>query len=314
MNENWREARKLLNLVTSTIDCILHNRYDAYTRKPFYVELGTEVGPGASHTAEEIEKMLDMLLHKPELDRPETAAAFSALKEEHTHERLAAFLKQFVNIPLEAELALLELKEKSWEEILIWIDSYIYQRPYLEREMGKLVVEQREGFSSPGAREIERAFDTSPGELLSLYVVRKYARELKETFPQMVERAQLLRLIPTSKNVPNHVRRYLEEASRCHVYGNFLASLLLCRAAIEAAAKDRLRAKGFAQDLIGLATLEEVLRLALDKNVMDDARWQASEHVRKMANKAVHSGGVPDEHNCMHAYDVTRDILQRLYE
>lgn len=312
-NTNWKEARKLLNLPTSAIDCILRDRYEGYARKPFYVELGTEVGPGASHTAEEIEKMLDMVLRKPPWP-PKTAAAFLALKQEHTNERLAAFLKQLVNTPLEAEIALSELREAKWEEILVWIDSYIAQRPYLERKVGELIVEQREGFSSLGAREMESAIDSSSGEFLSLYVVRKYAQELKEAFPRMVERAQFLRLVPASKNVPNHVRRHLEEASRCYVYGNFLASLLLCRAAIEAATKDRLRARGFARDLIDLATLEAVLRLAFDKNVMDEATWQASEHVRKRANKGLHSAGLPDEHDCMHAYNLTRGILQHLYE
>jgi hypothetical protein len=62
---------------------------------------------------------------------------------------------------------------------------------------------------------MESAIDSSSGEFLSLYVVRKYAQELKEAFPRMVERAQFLRLVPASKNVPNHVRRHLEEASRC---------------------------------------------------------------------------------------------------
>jgi hypothetical protein len=227
VNEDWKEARKLLNLVTSAIDCILRNRYDAYSRKPFYLELGTEVGAGEAKTAEDIESRLAKLFDKPELYPPETAGAFLALREEHTQERLAAFLQVFVNVPVEAELALPELKTASWEEVLIWMDSYITQGPYLERKVGELVVEQREGFSSPGAQEMEGAVDTFPGEFLSLYVVRKYARELQEIFPHMVERAQLLRLIPASKNVPDHVRKYLEEASRCSIYGHFLASLLL---------------------------------------------------------------------------------------
>lgn len=315
MNANWEEARKLLNLVTSVIDCILRNRYDGCSRKPFYVELGTEVGPGASRTAEEIERMLEKFFRMPEHYPPETGAVFLALKKEQTRERLAEFLEQFVDVPVEADLALLELKEASWEEILIWIDSYIAQGPYLERKVGELVVERREGFSSPGAREMEAAVDTCPGEFLSLYVVRKYAAEFKERFPHMIERGQELRLIPAGKGVPDHIRHYLEEASRCFIYGHFLASLLVCRSAIEAAAKDRLRDNRYERELSEVEdSLKSILDLALEKGLIDKIIWGAAQDIRKMANKAAHPETVPDEGRCKWAFDTTRGILQHLYE
>ena len=87
-----------------------------------------------------------------------------------------------------------------------------------------------------------------------------------------------------------------------------------CRSAIEAATKDRLKKEGFAGELCGLGTLDAVLRLAFDKNVMDKVIWEASEDIRKRANRAVHSEGLPGENDCMMAYDITRGILQHLYE
>jgi len=315
MNANWKEARKLLNLVTSAIDCILRNRYDGYSRKPFYVELGTEVGPGASRTAEEVERMSEKFFRMPEHYPPETGAAFLALKKEQTRERLAEFLEQFVDVPVEADLALLELKEASWEEILIWIDSYIAQRPYLERKVGELVVKQREGLSNPGARELERSAEMSSPNVLSLYVVRKYAAEFKELFPHMVERAGDLQLIPAGKGVPDYIRHYLEEASRCFIYGHFLASLLVCRSAIEAAAKDRLRGNRFARELSEVEdSLVGILNLALEKGLIDKIIWLAADDIRKTANKAAHPEAVPDEGRCKSAFDATRGILQHLYE
>jgi hypothetical protein len=141
-NTNWKEARKLVALVTSAIDCILHNRYDAYSRKPFYLELGAEIGPGEAKTSEEIEGRLEKLFDKPEVNRPETSGAFLALRGEHTQEKLAVFLEAFVDVPVEADLALLDLKDASWEDVLIWIDDYVTQGPYLERKVGELIVEQ----------------------------------------------------------------------------------------------------------------------------------------------------------------------------
>jgi len=55
---------------------------------------------------------------------------------------LAVFLEAFVDVPVEADLALLDLKDASWEDVLIWIDDYVTQGPYLERKVGELIVEQ----------------------------------------------------------------------------------------------------------------------------------------------------------------------------
>ena len=54
--------------------------------------------------------------------------------------------------------------------------------------------------------------------------------------------------------------------------------------------------------------------MAFNKGVMDGARYQASEYVRKMANKAAHPETVLDEGLCKSAFDATRGILQHLYE
>lgn len=316
MNSNWKRADRLMKFITSAVDLILRNRYEV-RKNPLYIELGTEVGPGAARTTEEIKRMLGKLFHKAEYYPPETAAAFSALTKEHTQDRLAAFLKRFVDVPVEARLALLELKEASWEEILIWIDSYIASRgSYLERKIAEPIVEQREGFSSPGLGEMEHQFDIGSRNLFSLYTVRKYAAEFRDILPSMVERAESLRLISVSKNVPDYVRRYLEEASRCYIHGNFLASVLLCRSAIEAAAEDRLKKKGFARELraIGKERLKSILSLALEKGLMDKIFWMAADDIRKQANKAAHPQEVPGECECKRGFDETRRILQHLYE
>jgi len=217
---------------------------------------------------------------------------------------------------VEASLTVSELKEASWEEILIWIDSYIARGSYLERKIAEPVVEQREGFSSPGLGEMEHHFDVGSRDLFSLYTVRKYAAEFKDFLPNIVERAESLRLISASKNAPDDVRRYLEDASRCYIYGNFLASLLLCRSAIEVAAEGRLKNEGFARELraIGQERLKSILRLALEIGLMEKTFWMSADDIRKKANKAAHPDGVPGECDCKRAFDETRGILQHLYE
>jgi len=315
MKENRKKAEDLVKLVTSAIDLILRDRYEL-SKKPLYIELGTQVGNGASRSATEIEGILEKLFQKPELYPPETSAAFSALKKEHTQERLAAFLGRLVNIPMESHFALSELKEANWEKILIWVDSYIARGAYLEGKIAEPVVKQLVGFSSPSLRQIEHFLDSGSTGLFSLYTVRKYADELKDHFPLIVERAERLRLIPASKNVPDNVRRYLEEATRCCIYGHFLASLLLCRSAIEAATKDRLTKCGFEHEVRAIRQdpLKSILKLAFDKDLMDEALWKQADDIRAKANKAAHSPALPDERYCVEACDITRGILQHLYE
>lgn len=316
MKTNWKRAKDLAKLISSAVDLILRDRYEVVSNKPLQLELGAEVGPGAARTTGEIERMLDKLFRMPEYYPPETAAAFSALGKEHTRQRLAQFLGLFVDVPVEADLALLELKEASWEDILIWIDSYITQGSYLERKIAEPVVKQREGFSSPEMREMERHFDNGAPGLFSLYTVRKYASEFKEGFSGTVRRAELLRLIPAGNNVPDYVAAYMEEASRCFIHGHFVASLILCRSAMEAAAKGRLRDKGYARELreIKQDPLKSVLNLALEKRLIDKIIWRAADDIRKMANKAAHPESAADEDDCMRAFDATRGILQQLYE
>ena len=314
MDVNYqKEAESLTKLVTTAIDCILNDQYEVISKKPFQFELGTEIGPGAARTTEEIEGILEKLL--PEHYSPETASAFLALKEEHTPERLSVFLDNVLEDPHEASLALSELEDASWEEILVYIDSYFVHGPKLQRELGRLLVKEREGFSSPVGGEMEALLDRSSPGFLSLFVVRKYAAEFRDLFPRVVKRAELLRLIPAVENVPNHIRRYLGEASRCFIYGQFLASLFLCRSAIVAAAEDRLRKSGLDREVdeIKQDVLKNILKMAFDRGLMDETIWNAADEIRVTANNAIHSETLPDDRDSMKAYDMTRGILQHLY-
>ncbi len=314
MNDNQKRADRLMHLVTSAIDLILRDQYEVINNEPLRIELGAEIGHGASYSTNEIERILEVFFQKQDLYPPVTAAAFDALRKERAPERLAEFLERLTDSPVETQFALSELEGADWEEILIWIDSYIVHGSRLLKEVVGQLVKEREGFISPFSAGIEETIHRASPGFLSLYVVRKYAAELRELFPRMVGRAEILRLVSTGRKVPNHVRRYLEEASRCNIYGNFLASLVLCRSAIEAAAKDRLTKRGFARELDGANNLEAILLLARDKNILDQATWKTSDEIRKTVNNAVHKDALPDENYCLRAYDITRGILQYLYK
>jgi hypothetical protein len=92
----------------------------------------------------------------------------------------------------------------------------------------------------------------------------------------------------------------------------------MARSAIVAGAEDRLRKKGFGRELDEIKYkgdfLKNILRLALDKGVIGKAIWMAADEIRDRANKAAHSEALPDDRGCMKAFDMTRGILQHLFE
>ena len=56
----------------------------------------------------------------------------------------------------------------------------------------------------------------------------------------MVKRFEKLNSLPADHKAPESVQRYISEASRLYIEGHFDACLILCRATLEFALRDRL--------------------------------------------------------------------------
>ncbi len=149
-------------------------------------------------------------------------------------------------------------------------------------------------------------------------VTMGYARRLGRLFPRMVERAETLRVLPAQEPVPGEVQDYLREASRCYIYGQFIACLIVCRSAIEFAIGDCLRRHGKGKELEELRmgkkdSLENMIDLGRKelswtlRPTLDD-----SDQVRIKANAAVHARP-PDADACKEMFLKTRGVLRELY-
>lgn len=138
-------------------------------------------------------------------------------------------------------------------------------------------------------------------------IASAYLKEFAGEFKQLVGRAERLRVLDTSAPVPEQVQRYLAEATRCYVYGRYIACLLVCRSAVEIALRDRLNREDTIEKLIGYARekLPWTLRPTLD----------LADEVRVAANRAVHPvpGAMPPGDVCMEMFDKTRAVLKELY-
>jgi hypothetical protein len=191
-----------------------------------------------------------------------------------------------------------------------------YQERASIKNLQQLFVKKREGLGSgSGALAIE---SNARPEATSVAVETYYSDEVARLFPRLIKRAEQLRLLPTEDEAPVDVQNYLKEASKCYIYGRFIACLVVCRSAIDFALRDRLVKRGHGSDLESLRsgrkdTLKEVISLARSKFPSAlGATLDEADDVKEKANEAVHRGP-PDTETCKDMFIKTRGILRELY-
>jgi hypothetical protein len=178
-----------------------------------------------------------------------------------------------------------------------------------------IVARGREGLSVDSLARLER--DANP-EAVSVGVVAHYANEMSHLFPKMIRRAERLRIVPILDTAPSDVQHYIEEASKCYIYGRFVACLIVCRSAVEFALRERLLSKGQEQALSILKnqkndSLWGLIQLARSvfskelKPTLDD-----SDAIRRAARDAVHVAE-PHQELCKEMFIKTRGVLGELY-
>jgi hypothetical protein len=151
-----------------------------------------------------------------------------------------------------------------------------------------------------------------------------YADWLGKRFPAMIDRAGRLNAIPARAPVPESVQRYLAEASKCYIFGQYLASLVVCRAAIEFALGDFLERNGLQAELKKLqqekrdgllARIDIAEKLNTWKlNGKLDVTLTHAEQIRNRAGKALHRRDNDlrsDE--CKDLFLKARGVLRDLY-
>ena len=248
----------------------------------------------------------------------ENRTALLSLKDGYTRESLTAAMATIFPDPEGKVAAWLaeRLDGATWEGLVTWLDG-IYKAAW-EGEgawegIGPRLARTREGFGTISDAYVEQLVQSSQPESLRMYVEKKYARDLIELFPAIVSRAsELMSLRKLSAEPSDLVKRYLNEAVRCYLYGQFLGSLVVSRAAIEASIKDRL------QEMEPSAEVEEMrilvlIDIARRKDLLDDALQGWAHDVRMLANRAIHPDRSLSEEDCRLSLHKTRGILEHLY-
>ena len=253
----------------------------------------------------------------------EKREALLSLKDGYTRESLTAAMATTYSFnklgPPGTELAAWmaeRLDGATWEEIVRYIaymHTAVWEGEGKWEGIGPKLARTREGFGTASDAYLEQQIQSTQPESLRMHREKKYARDLIKLFPKIVKRADsdLPRLLKQSVEPSDLVKRYLNEAMRCYIYGQFLASLLVCRAAIEASLEDRLPATEVQN--IREDKLMTLIDRAWKKGLLDDALQEWAHEVRKLANDAAHPGRLVREDECKLSLQKTRGILEHLY-
>jgi hypothetical protein len=208
------------------------------------------------------------------------------------------------------------LKGKSYEEVITHL--YALLTGNLEKAEGLLaagretIPKTEDNWKSGSLDEI---FTNDMHERLSNF----HARRLSKQFPKIVDRAVRLVLLTADYEVPNKVNRYIEEASKAYLNGQWIACLMVCRSAIEFAVRDRLKTSGFGS---ALDTFEKSTNGDSLKQLIELAKkhmaWQYrppledAQKVRGAAVRAVHADP-PHDDECRDMFLLTRTVMHMLY-
>ena len=189
------------------------------------------------------------------------------------------------------------------------------QEKSLIKDIQRIHAKGREGLSNASLARLEQR---AIPEAVTVGIVNHYAEEVSKLFPRMILRAEQLRILPAEGTVPPIVQHYIEEASKCYIYGHFIACLVICRSAIEFSIRECLAEQGHKAALGALQderndSLWKIIALARSlfpkslRPTLDDA-----DQIRMTASKAVHKNE-PKPEVCKQMFIKTRGVLAELY-
>ena len=208
------------------------------------------------------------------------------------------------------------LKGESYEEVIIYLYGALTGN--LE-EAERLLAVGRETIPKIEANEVSASVDEGFSDDMHERLSSFHARRLSKQFPKIVDRAVGLAILTSDYEVPNKVRRYMQEASKSYINGLWIACLMVCRSAIEFAVRDRLRTLGYGSELAAfekspegesLCYLIELANKLMDKRYRDTL--EDAQVVRRAAVRAIHAEP-PHDDECRDLFLRTRMVMQSLY-
>jgi hypothetical protein len=234
------------------------------------------------------------------------------LRERFSIENILDAATAYLGARLGFELAQ-QLQDGDYE---LSVAGIYLQEQALIRSIQKVIVSAREGLSPENLAKIEAGALPEAVEAANLGY---YAAEIANLFPRLVKRASQVPLALSRLHVPPGVQQYVIEASKCFIYGRFLACLVVCRTALEVGYKDLILRRGKQMEFARFASSEgegELARMIrFVKATLADfpsERCVDADEVRVSANRVAHGSPVSPE-DCRGLFQRTRGVLEALY-
>jgi hypothetical protein len=182
-------------------------------------------------------------------------------------------------------------------------DEYWQSRKLVEK-LVKIIVTGRQRITPANIGDIESLLRSMP-DALTEWLDEFYARTSLEECPRRVHRTLQLSALTAPHEPTFQTNLYVSEATRAYILGLDMASVAMCRAALEQALKERLNTRQF----IGLENLvDEAKRLKF----LTEAGVTAAKEVSRKGNALLHKKPIQGDE----AFEVlakTRSVLEELY-
>lgn len=255
----------------------------------------------------DIDFMEGALLYKR---KPDQVAALKQAKEQCTADNILRCCVAYLGRVLGPQIAQQIETPEYWRLVV----GVFEQERILLRSIQKIFVGERERLSS----EIMEAIESGAiPEATEAALVGTYAREVAELFPKLIERAAALSILAATSKPPKQVQHYLEEATKCFVYGRFISSLVMCRGALEEGIRDLIDRLGLQDEFDRFprkqseGELSRMIRYC-DVRPISGVSWGDADQVRRQANNAAH-GNPPQSQKCRSLFEDTRSVLLQIY-
>ncbi len=240
------------------------------------------------------------------------AELFFTLKNQHSSKDISRVMRKIFSPPLAQALSR-QLADENWENIVACV---YWEIKWFGERVAKLRIKGREESTSIAFANFDFAMEESRPGSFQIWAAEKCTRDLMLLFPKMVSRLTSLRILPVTTKLPSYLIRYLRESARCYFFGQCLASLVLCRSAIETAVEERLRELGYGTevDKIKEHKIRNMVEMTREKGLLDDKLCRRGQRIRKKANDAVHGKFIPEDKECAKLFYETREIVEHLYK
>jgi len=180
------------------------------------------------------------------------------------------------------------------------------------KKMIKVATSSLEGFTQPDFLRIIELLRHSKDDW-EWFADDFYTREVVANVPSMVSRFVSLSPVLVGVVPSEEPSTYLREASRCFIYGFFLAAIALARAALEAGLNRRL---GIVVPLAKDKTLYEKIECAARSSpqLLSPETASLAHNVRTAANEVLHDEPTMQQDQAFGVLVQTRGVLKELYE